>query len=670
MKIIIIILQAILNLVRKRRDLIANTDKIPPAIKKSIIAWYSPKKQKLNNYDVIESYAEDFTRWRIDNTGVTTTQKKITIAANTELKYNIAYKGFGNSTDGFDIKYTGNIVMRYRYHKEDGTEDNITIDKSGIYHLPASVELQKNFGFYCNPQTVTEEATIEILPTSILKDFSGNGLDAYMYGFQGKLNSGVGIYAQDFKNWSYGSTINKDISTKSYNKFHIVKKKANNWFGFTVGIPKTNYYNQSYKLKFNINKKIDDIEFNIVSTDGNLITTVAYSVYINDGSIIDVPIISEEIFNNKEETNIYYDFGTNKDIEIDVELIANYPNSLCYAGKQYCKAYGLPIFDDYTIIARRTWFDKDGTFANKGSSNPDIKSLFIFENKANNKTITRTSSFGSWNNVDIPDEGINWQTKNKYNNADIVSGIEQDGSDIFTIGGYNSTNAGNWYGYHDDIILLNRSLTVDEINDITKAVFKEDILKPTFDLKATDVIDVVNDRGGELTEYTDIYGVNYTFNNFTLGDAVGNKDYPNALYFTPNKQKIRFAPNKAIKTVIIDGIFYESCVVYDSRDGDYNTNFALYTGNNGENHIAWSARANNAKTYINGELNTTIKGTELYGIRHITAMTKNASSAKVNTINGIDPAFNNKLIIYRITGFDYELTPNQIKNWYEQNKPE
>lgn len=37
--------------------------------------------------------------------------------------------------------------MRYRYHKEDGTEDNITIDKSGIYHLPASIKTQKNFGF-------------------------------------------------------------------------------------------------------------------------------------------------------------------------------------------------------------------------------------------------------------------------------------------------------------------------------------------------------------------------------------------------------------------------------------------------------------------------------------------------------------------------------------------
>lgn len=84
--------------------------------------------------------------------------------------------------------------MRYRYHKEDGTEDNITIDKSGIYHLPASVKLQKNFGFYCNPQTVTEEATIEILPTSILKDFSGNGLDAYMIQREVIVNKLVEFY--------------------------------------------------------------------------------------------------------------------------------------------------------------------------------------------------------------------------------------------------------------------------------------------------------------------------------------------------------------------------------------------------------------------------------------------------------------------------------------------
>lgn len=168
----------------------------------SLVCWYSPSKQKLTQLDVIESYAEDFTYWTINNTSITSTQKKIVIPAGTELKYVIAYRDFNGFTDGFHIKYTGNAVITYRYNKEDGTVGTIAIDKSGIYHLPASVRAQKNFGFYCNPQTVTEEATIEQLPTSILKDFSGNGLDAYMYGFQGKLNSGVGIYSVDFTTYN------------------------------------------------------------------------------------------------------------------------------------------------------------------------------------------------------------------------------------------------------------------------------------------------------------------------------------------------------------------------------------------------------------------------------------------------------------------------------------
>lgn len=42
MKIIIIILQAILNLVRKRRDLIANRNKIPPKYRDDVVVWYSP----------------------------------------------------------------------------------------------------------------------------------------------------------------------------------------------------------------------------------------------------------------------------------------------------------------------------------------------------------------------------------------------------------------------------------------------------------------------------------------------------------------------------------------------------------------------------------------------------------------------------------------------------
>lgn len=448
----------------------------PDWFKESIVAWYSPYcKQGMTNFDVIESYADDFTKWRIENTGVTSTQKKIVIAAGTELKYNVAYKDFGNSIAEFDIKYTGNAVIRYQYNKEDGTTGIITIDKSGIYHLPASIKAQKNFGFYCNPQTVTEETTIEQLPTSILKDFSGNKHDAYLYGFKGKLNSGVGIYAQDFKNWNYSSAINSNISTKSYNKFHIVKKKADNWFGFTIGIPKNNYYNQTYKLKFNINKKIDDIKFSVVSTDGNLQSTQVYSVNINNGSVIDVPIVSEEIFNNKEENNIYYDFGTNKDIEIDVELIANYPNQLCYDGKSYAVAYGLPILTDYTVIADRTWFNKiyRACFSSKITIAGTGAFGFEFYNEGNDCV---TYSYNLFTDVESFSNGITYQTKNSYNGTPIkfnATGIK-DNSELY-IGKLRPTEINGYIGCHSDFLLFNRTLSEDEINWLKENIYNIEI---------------------------------------------------------------------------------------------------------------------------------------------------------------------------------------------------
>lgn len=455
MKVIIIILQAILNLVRKRRDLIANRSKIPPEYRDDVVVWYSPKKQRLTNYDVIESYAEDFTYWTINNTSITSAQKKIVIPAGTELKYVIAYRGFNASTDGFDIKYTGNIAITYRYNKEDGTVGTIAIDKSGIYHLPASVRDKKNFGFYCNPQTVTEEATIEQLPTSILKDFSGNGLDAYMYGFQGKLNSGVGIYAVDFT---------------TYNKTSVVTDVSHN----TVKVvPVTSkYLFVRYALT-----EMPAYTVNVQNL-GNNVLTYQYATENGRREITLTEGINEIPESIKTEKDYQVGFRVNAGTgEITITQIPNYPNSLCYAGKQYCKAYGLPIFDDYTIIARRTWFDKDGVFANKGIGNDITNTAFVFENKANNKTVIRTASFGGWNNVNIPNEGISYQTKNKYNNADITYSIGIDKSEEFAIGAYNSDNDGNFEGCHDDIIILKRSLTINEINDITEAIFNETIIE-------------------------------------------------------------------------------------------------------------------------------------------------------------------------------------------------
>lgn len=451
----------------------------PDWFKESIVAWYSPYcKQGMTNFDVIESYAEDFTRFNYyEYRGtIDRTPNKIVI---TESKTDILniIENINTSTNDIVIKVTG-VSEELKLFVQDINSVRQYISKDGVYKFTNNV--YQFFGFGINKVISGINVVIEQLPTSILKDFSGNKHDAYLYGFKGKLNSGVGIYAQDFKNWNYGSAINSNISTKSYNKFHIVKKKADNWFGFTIGIPKNNYYNQSYKLKFNINKKIDDIKFSVVSTDGNLKSTQVYSVNINNGSVIDVPIVSEEIFNNKEENNIYYDFGTNKDIEIDVELIANYPNQLCYDGKSYAVAYGLPILTDYTVIADRTWFAEkvdNGVFMSKAL---EQNGAFILEYKQGDKW--NTYSYYSATNINIDkDNSIVYQTKNKYNEQTIYPGDKQDTDTLF-IGTIRKDDLRSFIGCHSDILLFNRTLTEYEISWVKNNVMCSKQQEPDIDL--------------------------------------------------------------------------------------------------------------------------------------------------------------------------------------------
>lgn len=441
----------------------------PKGLKEAIKAIYDPKKQGLTNYDVIEAYTEDFTKWAYRNSRGTAKITNNTIVITNVVETNNIVEDANEPYSDLTIRVTGATENKYLIVRQGRERPESHIKKDGVYTFK-----NNNLYFGFGVSVIGEcNITITQLPTSILKDFSGNKHDAYLYGFKGKLNSGVGIYAQDFKNWSYGSTINKDISTKSYNKFHIVKKKADNWFGFTIGIPKNNYYNQSYKLKFNINKKIDDIKFNIVSTDGNLITTAVYSVYINDGSIIDVPIISEEIFNNKEETNIYYDFGTNKDIEIDIELIANYPNQLCYDGKSYAVCYGFPILTDYTVMAERTWFERQNRacFLSKITTSGTGAFGFEFYNEYNEDT---TYSFGRVNNVEYFKDGITYQITNSYNGIVkldyIVNG--KDNAELY-IGKLRPSERPAFIGCHGTIIVANRSFTEDEITWLKDNLFRK-----------------------------------------------------------------------------------------------------------------------------------------------------------------------------------------------------
>lgn len=443
----------------------------PDWFKESIVAWYSPYcKQRMTNLDVIESYADDFTKWRIENTGVTSTQNKIVIAAGTELKYNVAYKGFGNSIAEFDIKYTGNAVIRYRYNKEDGTTGIITINRSGIYHLPASIKYQNNFGFYCNPQTVTEEATIEQLPTSIIKDFSGNGNHAYLYGGKGKLNSGMGVYQQDFSKLII-SRVDKKQDPFSF----TVSGSGGSYLAY---MQLGNWNNKAFKILANINAKSDYLYLRFRNSTDAVIT----SVMLKNGENI-IPAQNIE-----GATKAVFEYSLKEGGTITVTQIPDYPDQLCYDGKMYAVCYGFPILTDYTVMAERTWFEKEeySAFISNSLGGMEEPSNGAFSVELKSLNSFTTISFGSITSIGIPEKGITYQTKQSYNGNSINVGTKES-NDILILGGryfYKNGNvAGNtWTGCHGNILIFNRTLTEYEISWVKNNMMCSKPQEPDIDL--------------------------------------------------------------------------------------------------------------------------------------------------------------------------------------------
>lgn len=491
MKIIIIILQAILNLVRKRRDLIANRNNIPPEYRDDVVVWYSPKKQRLTNYDVIESYAEDFlsNKWgNTENVNATITSKSITYNRNVDDRNRIL--STNKPCESFIIYATvSTYAWRYQYVDENGIVQFYDI-KNGINVLPKSYNNKGvTIGFLWMGNNIKTSISITQLPTSILKDFSGNGLDAYMYGFQGKLNSGVGIYKVDF---SKSQNINAFDNFERFNNKFIAKGNYNgNWNTFGEydinGIVKNKVIIKITGLN-NVKDKLV-LEYGYFTTDSKYIKTITFidkdGVYTYDLNDIVIPEgsnIARTVYNR-----MYFGESIINDVNLIVEEIPDYPNSLCYAGKQYCQAYNIPKFTDYTIITRRAILSLNGSFGLISKRIiPADTGAFILE-KDNNVTgaepnTLRAFTFMTPTNVNPNlDYSITYQTKSEYNKQKLIIGNAGD-SDIFLIGAglYNETNdivSEFITAVHDDIIILKRSLTINEINDITKAIFNETIIE-------------------------------------------------------------------------------------------------------------------------------------------------------------------------------------------------
>lgn len=414
----------------------------PSGLKDSIVCWYSPRKQGLTEYDVIESYAEDFTTWdKFPNRGtVTVTQNTILITESKEL-YNIIEDKQEPYSD-LTINVTG-VSDDLFLIVSDNTGRKGEIKKDGIYTFKNN---SRYFGFKTN---AVGECNIKItqLPTSKAKDFSANGHDLFLYKFKGKLDSGIGLYLYDFTS---DLRINSAYISYTDIQANSICSLSGHFFGwlFQFKDPNINIAPLKIKVKGIVN---DIFEYWGYNENG-----IRFYFKINKDGVYELPASYVVETNNGVGIKCLTDCVDN----VCFTQIPDYPNQLCYNGSSYGVAYGLPILSDYTIIADRTWFENNGNrvFANKGNIWPNC--AFTFE-KINISLNSETFSFSKSTRIDDlrNKSGITYQTKQSYNGNPISFGDSSDG-EVLVIGGQIT---GEFVGCHGDILLFNRTLTDDEI---------------------------------------------------------------------------------------------------------------------------------------------------------------------------------------------------------------
>lgn len=434
----------------------------PDWFKESIVAWYSPYcKQKLTNYDVIEAYVEDFTKWAYrDSRGVAKITNN-TIVITSVVETNNIVEDDSKPYSDLTIRITGVTENKHLIVRQGRGKPEARIKKDGVYTFK-----NNNLYFGFGVSVIGEcNITITQLPTSILKDFSGNGNHAYLYGGKGKLNSGMGVYQTDFSSWQFYPK----LSTVEYSPEQLIIEKVNGPAQFCASsfvgkfIAEVSGIPDGVALYY---RYIDKITGNTVST--------TLSNGINE---IDCSNANGDV----NMTNMFLIGADNKDVNITITQIPDYPDQLCYNGKMYAVCYGFPILTDYTVMAERTWFEigNNSCFAskhigaNKGAFAIEYRKLY-------------TENFGAYKAITfvVNKKEIIVQSKEKYNDKDLFAGNEIDTNQLLIGGVSLSNNRLNepYIGCHGDILLFNRTLTEYEISWVKNNMMCSKQQEPDIDL--------------------------------------------------------------------------------------------------------------------------------------------------------------------------------------------
>lgn len=424
----------------------------------------------MTNFDVIEAYIEDFTKWAYRNSRGTAKITNNTIVITNVVETNNIVEDDNEPYSDLTISVTGVTENKYLIVRQGRGKPETHIKKDGVYTFK-----DNNLYFGFGVSVIGEcNITITQLPTSILKDFSGNGNHAYLYGGKGKLNSGMGVYQQDFSKLII-SRVDKKQDSFSF----TVSGSGGSYLAY---MQLGNWNNKAFKIFTNINAKSDYLYLRFRNSTDAVIT----SVMLKNGENI-IPAQNIE-----GATKAVFEYSLKEGESITITQIPDYPDQLCYDGKMYAVCYDFPILTDYTVMAERTILDNsdiaDWAFIAKRDY-PAINGAFTFEKDIDDTSDNlRTISFGRTSVIynPIKERSISYQTKNKYNGQDIIVGNVDDVDFLLIGAGILDTNLNlvkeKMRVAHGNILLFNRSLTEYEISWVKNDMMCSKPQEPDIDL--------------------------------------------------------------------------------------------------------------------------------------------------------------------------------------------
>lgn len=343
----------------------------------------------------------------------------------------------------------------------------------------------------------------------------------------------------------------------------------------------------------------------------------------------------------------------------------NYEGGLVFDGvDDYGICTGLPILDDYTVICRRV-LENNTKNVVASKSVAAGNGAFIF-GYGNNATYSFSEYTSMGQNINLKDS-VSYQTKNSYNGSTITVGNADD-TDTLTLGIIREGDSRLLKGAIYYFALYDKSLTPEEI-EVEKERLNEEWLKRSkvtipepdvyYDLSLKDnsspTRNIIDDLSGNGHD-AEIFNAAYT-------ESSGYRSDGAFVFDSIDDYAIMQNVTKGFKTLFMEVIpsltTDKSGFLYDQRVGQ--TSFGISIS---LNHIAYNTYNWGGVTYINGKLNTTMNGKEVY-LKHQIITIVNGTDLKPQKVVlggdiGLDGYFSN-MALYKLIGFYDELTPLQIE---------